>query len=160
MKSLNAVRTSGIGALAGLAGGLAEIGWVILYGAVTGAPTEPVARGVVGSLLPAFAASSWSPSLGIVIHLVLAVLLGLGLAFAFRFISSRFGAAPSEFGFAIIVLAAVWAGNFFLVLPLLNPAYVHLLPLGVTLVSKLLFGVTAAAVLRADRAQRERKAAA
>jgi hypothetical protein len=35
----------------------------------------------------------------------------------------------------------VWVLNFFLVLPWLNPAFVALLPYGVTLVSKLLFGL-------------------
>jgi hypothetical protein len=40
----------------------------------------------------------------------------------------------------------VWAVNFFVVLPQVNPAFVHLPPYGVTLISKLLFGLAAARV--------------
>jgi hypothetical protein len=46
------------------------------------------------------------------------------------------------------ILACVWAINFFVVLPLISPAFVTLVPYPVSLVSKLLFGVAAAAVLR------------
>jgi hypothetical protein len=42
-------------------------------------------------------------------------------------------------------LAAVWAINFFIVLPVISPGFVHLLPYAITLASKLAFGVAAAA---------------
>jgi hypothetical protein len=42
---------------------------------------------------------------------------------------------------ATVLLVIVWAVNFFLVLPALNPAFVTLLPYGVTLFSKVLFGI-------------------
>ena len=38
--------------------------------------------------------------------------------------------------------------NFFVVLPVVEPSFVHLLPYSVSLVSKLLFGVAAAETLR------------
>ena len=49
-------------------------------------------------------------------------------------------------------LAMVWAVNFFVVLPVLSPGFVGLVPYEVSLLSKILFGVSAAAVLaiRAD----------
>jgi hypothetical protein len=45
------------------------------------------------------------------------------------------------------LLVAVWATNFFLVLPALNPGFVDLVPYGASLTSKVLFGVAAAFVL-------------
>ena len=144
------VDTIAIGALGGIAGGCAEIAWISLYGAATGTPTDPIARGVVTSLIPALTTASWAPSLGIAIHLGLAVALGVALAFGLRLVSPRAGAGRFDFSLVMLALAGVWAVNFFVALPELNPAFISLLPLGVTLLSKLLFGVAAAAVFRAD----------
>ena len=114
-----------------------------------GVPAEPVVRGIVVTLVPALAASSWSIALGVLIHLGLAFALGLGLAVVVR-LFSRPGRAPySAFGLVMGVLAAVWAVNFLVALPYLNPDFVRLLPYEVTLLSKLLFGLSAAIVLRA-----------
>jgi hypothetical protein len=144
------VGTLQAGAAAGMAGGLAEIAWIIFYGSVTGTPTEPVARGVVMTLIPAWAASPWSAWLGILIHLTLAGALGLGLAVAVRQLARGRGAGYSQFGLVMLALAAVWAVNFFIALPYFNPEFVRLLPYGVTLLSKLLFGLSAAMVLQRD----------
>jgi hypothetical protein len=51
-------------------------------------------------------------------------------------------------------LAAVWLVNFTVVLPALNPAFVTLLPLWATLISKLLFGAAMTAVLLTSRYRR------
>jgi hypothetical protein len=156
LKSRRAVDTLAIGALGGIAGGCAEIGWIALYGAATGTPTDPVARGIVTSVIPALTTSSWAPSLGIAIHLGLAVALGVVLALALRLVARRTGAGHSEFTLVMLALAGVWAVNFFVALPQLNPEFVRLLPLSVTLLSKLLFGLSAAAVFRADRMRHAR----
>jgi hypothetical protein len=145
------VETIRVGALAGIAGGIAEIGWIVLYGMVTGTPIEPVARSVVGSVIPALAASSWSAWLGILIHLGLAIALGLGLALAIRSDPRPGDAGRSQFGLVMLALAAVWAVNFLFALPRINPEFVALLPYSVTLISKLLFGLSAAMVFCARR---------
>jgi hypothetical protein len=155
-KSPQWVATLQIGALAGLAGGLAEVGWIALYSTVTGAPAEAVARGVVRSVFPALAASSASVWLGVAIHLAIALALGLGLALAIRLLLQRDEAGYSEYGLVIPILAAVWAVNFLIALPYINPEFVGLLPYSVTLLSKLLFGLSAAAVFRTDRMRRVR----
>jgi hypothetical protein len=145
------IETIRVGALAGIAGGIAEIGWIVLYGMVTGTPTGLVARGVVGSVIPPLAASPWAAWLGIFIHLVLAIALGLGLALALRSVS-RFGnAGRSQFVFVMLAVVAVWVINFFFVLPRINPEFIALLPSSVTLLSKLLFGLSAATVFCARR---------
>ena len=87
----------GVGAVAGVVGGLGEIAWIALYGAATGAQTGPVARGIVSSVIPGLAASSWSPWLGILIHLGLAIALGLSLALMVRPLARRGGARHFEF---------------------------------------------------------------
>jgi hypothetical protein len=142
------------GAFAGLVGGSAEIVWVALYGSATGTPTAPVAQGVTQALIPSVAASPWSAGLGVLFHLTLAIALGVALATVLWFPARRLGFGHSEFPIATVALAAVWAINFLVALPQIEPAFVHLLPYGVTLLSKLLFGWTAAAVMRADRLRR------
>ncbi len=129
------------GILIGLAGGTAEVAVVCAYAAVTGVDAGAVARGVAAScgIAPTIAA-------GIAIHMLLAAGLGAGLCAVLRASpgwARSFGAAPFMLG----SLAAVWAINFFAVLPVVNPSFVHLLPYGITLASKLAFGAVAAAAL-------------
>jgi hypothetical protein len=140
-----------VGMLAGIAGGLAEVGWIAFYGAATGAPTDLVAQGVVRSMFPVFGASHSSVWLGILIHLALAIALALGLIFVIRLLLPRSDTGYYETAVVLLALVAVWAVNFFIVLPYINPDFVGLLPYGVTLVSKLLFGLSAATVFRIDR---------
>ncbi|HLD13557.1 MAG TPA: hypothetical protein VJB18_02450 [Burkholderiales bacterium] len=51
-----------------------------------------------------------------------------------------------------VALAAVWAVNFLVILPVVHPAFVYLLPYPVTLLSKLFFGLAMGRSLAADRA--------
>lgn len=141
-----ALETIRQGAIAGAAGGLAEIAWVTLYAGVTGASPAMVARGVttaagMSTLLPADAVA-----LGVAVHLGLAVTLGVTLAFAWRAMSRSRTISP--FPFMAAALAGVWAINFFVVLPVASPAFVSLVPYSVSLASKLLFGLAAAGVFR------------
>ena len=145
-KSSPVIGTLIIATLGGVAGGIAEIGWIGVYGAATRMPLSPVARAVAVSAMPALATSAWAPAFGVLIHLGLAVVLGLALAFAVRPLLCRFEANYVVFAMTMPILTIVWAVNFFVVLPQVNPAFVHLLPYGVTLVSKLLFGLAAASV--------------
>lgn len=149
--SAGTVETLVTGALGGLAGGAAEIAWIGLYGAATGTPVNAVARGIVGSVIPALVTSAWATELGVLIHLGLAVALGIGLALAVPLLVRRSEASHSEFAVTILILTAVWAVNFLVVLPHVNPAFVHVLPYAVTLLSKLLFAVAATTALHARR---------
>lgn len=71
----------------------------------------------------------------------------MALAAAWRRVPARLALA-SELGLALVVLAAIWKINFFIVLPLVSPEFVALLPHVVTFASKLLFAFAVAAVLR------------
>jgi hypothetical protein len=153
-KSPRVVETLTLGVLGGFAGGAAEIGWIGLYGAATGTSIDPVARGVVESAIPTMATSAWAVELGVLIHLCLAVALGIALAFGIRLILHLRETFRSEIAFTVLILTAVWAMNFLVVLPYINPAFVHLLPYSVTLLSKGMFGIAAATIFHARRGQR------
>ena len=140
-----ALDTIRLGAIAGAAGGLAEIAWVSLYAATTGANPAVIARGVTtaagaSALFPADAVT-----LGVGFHMVIAVALGIAMTSVWRVMPS---AQANPFSFAIVVLAGVWALNFFVVLPIVSPAFLTLLPYSVSLVSKLAFGMAAAGALQ------------
>jgi hypothetical protein len=136
------------GAIAGAAGGLAEIAWVTIYAVTTGGNAAVLARGVttaagVSALLPA------APiSVGVVVHMTLAIMLGVVLAFAWRAISANRPRSASPYPFTLIALVGIWAVNFFLVLPIVSPGFIHLVPYAVSLISKVLFGLAAAEALR------------
>jgi hypothetical protein len=136
-------RVLSVGALAGLAGGVAEVVWILIYSAATGSDAALVARGVtdtvgIGSMPPIAG--------GVAIHMSLAAILGMAVAAALR--PMHRVSAASLYAAVMVALAAVWVVNFLVVLPLINPQFVGILPMGVSFASKLLFGVAAAACLQ------------
>ncbi len=140
-----------IGVLAGLAGGAAEVAWVSGYAALTGGSASLVARGVTRAVFPAIGATPWAPALGLALHMILAVALGVVLvATVSTPLLRHLGGWPRS-TLMVAALGCVWAFNFLVVLPALDPGFLTLLPVAVTLASKLLFGVAAATTLRARR---------
>lgn len=133
--------------IASLAGGLAEIIWVSLYAATTSLTAANIAREVTASLLPTYAAGVTGVWLGIVIHMLLAVALG----YVFSYVSWKPFARPRGIVVTLMVsvlsLASVWAINFFIVLPVLNPTFITLMPYPVTFASKMLFALAMAVTL-------------
>ena len=144
-RSTNLVRLALIG---GLAGGAAEVLWVLFYSGLSEVNAVVVAREVTASLWPAAATWSIAPLLGVATHMVLALALAALCAPVLLRIAVKHEAPAAIMVAAVGALAAVWAVNFFLVLPLLNPAFIALMPYPATLVSKMLFGVAMAAVVR------------
>jgi hypothetical protein len=142
------------GAIAGAAGGLAEVAWVTLCAAVTGSNAAIIAKGIT----TAAGISSFFPDapvgVGVAVHMGLSLLLGVALAFAWRFAAKR-AAAIGPYGFCLAALFGVWFANFFVILPLVSPGFIQLVSYPVSMVSKLLFGLAAAQVLSlsAQRAQ-------
>lgn len=135
-----------IGALAGLAGGLAEVIWICTYAAVTNSDAGLVARAVTDTFR--FGNQHVSPIVsGVGIHLGLAAILGITVAIAIRPILG-FLHGIDLYGSITAALAVVWAVNFFVVLPFVNPRFVYIVPYEVSLLSKLLFGVAAAGLFQ------------
>ena len=136
------------GILAGTAGGLAEIIWLSLYASITGGDAAILARGVttaagVTALLP-----QAPVALGIGVHMAIAVSLGVVLAGLWQTLMQGGLRRSNRYGAMLATLAAIWAMNFLVVLPLVSPSFVHLVPFAVSLTSKLLFGLAAAETLR------------
>lgn len=134
------------GLAAGVAGGVAEVAWIALYAQLSESSASAVASGVTSSIFPALATTGAAVPLGIGLHIGLAVLLGLAIATLLRLAAPRLAGTWLEAVAVIAVLVAVWAVNFLVVLPVLNPAFIELVPLGVGLTSKVLFGAAAALV--------------
>lgn len=144
------------GALAGLAGGAAEVAWVLLYSGLGNTDGTAVARGITATFSSAAGASSVSASLGVAIHMGIAIVLGMAVAVAARALLPHSRSALLEPCFVVASLVGVWAFNFHVLLPLINPEFVHLLPLAASLASKVIFGVAAALVLSHATIHRER----
>ena len=139
----NGKSRAGVLIAAGAAGGMAEVLWIALAAMVLGGDGWAVSRAVSTTVIPSLAASSSAPWIGLLIHFLLSIALA---AVFVQMLGRRFSPA-TLFGAALAALTAVWAFNFLLLLPLINPAFVSLLPHPVTLVSKLLFGIAMASVL-------------
>jgi hypothetical protein len=142
------LETTRHGVVAGVAGGLAEIAWVTLYAGATGADPSTLARAVttaagVSALFP-----SAPVALGVTVHMLLAAALGIALSFGWRTLLSNRSDIASPFPFMLAALVGVWAVNFFVLLPGISPAFIHLVPYPVSLLSKVLFGLAAAEAFR------------
>ncbi len=131
---------------AGFFGGLAEVMWVSLYAAFTPLRGWDVAREVTASVFPGMASASFAPALGLVIHFILSFAIAAAFAaILWRPVSDRFGSRGVMVA-AMMALVAIWAMNFFVVLPVLNVRFTELMPLGVSFTSKALFGLSLGAV--------------
>jgi hypothetical protein len=151
MSSLLSSRILKSGILAGTAGGVAEIVWVTVYGNLSGIDPAFVAQEVARTVFPALPTSAPTTLAGLGIHMALAI--GLGIA-AVSILRAAFHEALAPIGEAMTIVAAlvaVWAFNFLILLPQLNPSFVTLLPLAATLTSKVLFGLAAAGAMAASR---------
>ncbi len=134
-----------LGLGAGLAGGLAEVGWIWLYSGLSGDDPAAIAAAVTATFFPL--TGPVAVLSGLVIHMVLAAALGAALAIGLRGLGPRLASRGGDLWAVTLALALVWGVNFFILLPILNPGFVHIVPLPVSLISKLSFGLAAALVL-------------
>lgn len=150
MKHCNDISIWKLILLAGLAGGAAEILWIMLYSGLTESSSIQVARQVTASLWPDAAEWSLAPALGIAIHLGLSLILAAILIKLLLRVASWGVSRGTVMASAAAMLSMVWAVNFLAVLPAINPHFVTLLPYAVTLTSKILFGVAMASVFQSS----------
>jgi len=136
--------------LAGLCGGLAEMAWIAFYSSVSTTSAIEVARAVTASVFPAAGAAPWATGAGVGIHLALSLALGLAFALALWTVSAGRPSRMRIWVSALSALAAVWAVNFLLILPVLNSNFIPLMPYGASLLSKMLFGIALAWVLTSE----------
>lgn len=137
--------------LAGVAGGLAEMAWIMFYSSASSTSGIEVARQVTASVYPSASNAFWAPWAGAGLHLLLSAVLGLAFVFSLWRSCSGRPSAGAIWTSAVVGLCAIWAINFFIVLPAMSSSFATLMPYGVTLLSKTLFGVTMAAALNRIR---------
>ena len=135
---------------AGLAGGIAEILWVAAWSAATPLQLTTVASEITRTVFPGMAETAIATETGLMIHLVISMAIGLAFVWAFeKHLARHYGGAGILVG-SITLLTVIWIINFLVVLPVLNPAFVTLIPHAVSLGSKILFGFAMGAVLIAS----------
>jgi len=136
--------------ISGLAGGISEIIWLFLWSLSSDLHLSKLAHQVTMSVFPFIKDHSFSILLGLLIHLFLS--LFISFIFVNRFwnpyLSSR--GKLLTFGSGGIALFLIWWMNYFIMVPFLNPHLLTLLPLYVTLISKLLFGLSMSLILSLD----------
>lgn len=145
------VATIKYGILAGAVGGGAEIVWITVMAMLTNISAITIARGVSASVSIGTFSPTQAVVVGIAIHMALAIALGIAVAVGCYALAGRSFRGIHAYLIAPTALAGVWAFNFLVLLPLINPAFVHLMPYPISLASKLLFGLGAAEVLRRKR---------
>lgn len=139
------------GAVIGLAGGLAEVLVVGAYSRVAGVDASAVANAIA----TAVRIDAGSAATGLFVHMALSAALGIVLlAVANGSGLPRVGSAPLTCAMSLLPLGAIWGMNFFVVLPILSSAFVHLLPYAITLASKLMFAGAAVLTLLRFRSAR------
>ena len=133
--------------VAGLAGGLIEVAWILSYSSISSASAAEVARQITCSVMPYSVNAGSAVLLGVGIHLLLSIALAAGfVVLLYGPVARRFG-ATGVFISGLATLSAIWAVNFLILLPALNPAFPMLMPYAVTFTSKLLFGAVMSWVL-------------
>jgi len=133
------------GCVAGFAGGLAEVLVMAAYSGASGLSGVTILSLITATFLPAsFAFGGLGAFDGLVIHLALSVAIGAGFGI-FQYLIHKNRAVVS-YSFVLVtgalMLAGIWAFNFFVLLPEINPAFVAYVPLAPSFVSKLSFGIT------------------
>ena len=136
-KKFNATRTV---ILAGVAGGTVEIVWVMMYCFGSPLSASLVGEEVARSFLPQMT-GIMAVVTGVFIHYVLAFLIAAAAVLAYRRVFEGDIDEPAVFATSIAALVVIWATNFFVVLPIVNPVFVTLMPYTVTLISKIGFGI-------------------
>lgn len=140
-------RVLAMGGVAGLIGGAAEVAWIAIYMQLKGGAAAEVARGVSETVFPGSWSAPFAVGLGLVIHMGLALVLGGAIALLIARALPQLAGTAAGFAAVVGALVLVWAMNFLVILPLINPAFVTVVPYAASLTSKLLFGVAAALVL-------------
>ena len=150
----------GLGCLAGLVGGVAEIVWISIAHVFGGTSPVGVARAIAGTLGHSSTSATSTALMGASIHLALAGLLGGVMYMVWIRLMKPSKSRVSIMVFSIATLKAVWAINFYLVLPNLDPGFIVKVPVVNGLISKLSFAVAFCASIRAIELRKEASAGA
>jgi hypothetical protein len=117
------------------------------WSAVMPLQATTVAREVIRTVFPAMAETSMAAEIGLIIHLVISLVLGVVFVWALGKHLARLYGSVGILAGSVTLLALILTINFLVVLPALNPVFVTLMPFAVTLGLKTLFGLAMTAVL-------------
>ena len=137
------------GAVAGLAGGLAEVVFMGGYGSITGLDPSEILRLITVTFFDSSVA--FGPSglwAGLLIHFALSLAIGLSFGFFARYALKGSFSYSKALAWGSLTLTAIWACNFFVILPVYNAAFIELVSPGAAFFSKLSFGVVLALGVR------------
>ena len=128
--------------IAGMAGGMAEILWFVMIGLLLSLNVQDVATGITSSVIPDLSHAGYAAPMGIIIHLLLSVILAAIYLFTLgRWSVSRFK-LTGQLITGATALVLVWAVNYYLILPILNPSFIEATTYSLSLLSKVLFGIS------------------
>ncbi|MBI5970100.1 MAG: hypothetical protein HY884_02980 [Deltaproteobacteria bacterium] len=141
VKPLKTWLLAGIGA--GLAGGIAEVVFMAFYGAAAGMSGVKLLSAITNTFFSAaFSFGPLGAVSGLVIHLLLSAVIGVFFGAAMYALHP--GAAKASYArvavTGIAALTGIWAFNFFILLPQINPQFLSYAPLWAAFFSKLMFG--------------------
>lgn len=130
----------------GLAGGAAEVLVVTLYALLAGAGGWAVAEGVSRATFGAMFSGGDAVLVGLTVHFALSLLIAACFVALLPVLLHRIGRQGVVLA-AALALVGVWTMNFFVVLPAIAPEFVTMVPLWLSLLSKLSFGLVMGFVL-------------
>ena len=135
--------------IAGLLGGLSEVVWISLYSLATNIQLSDIGSAITATIFPSSIEFYLAPLMGLAIHMILSILLAFGFGLLLLPLIEQvvYSKATTILFTSIITLVIVWKVNFFLLLPIWNPEFISLIPMSITLISKILFGLTMGIVL-------------
>jgi len=133
------------GCVAGFAGGLAEVVVMGLYSGTGALSGMKILSLITATFAPdGFAFGALGAFDGLVIHLALSLAIGAGFGIL-QYLLHKDRAVVSHATVLISgvsILVCIWAFNFFILLPRINPAFVAYVPLAPSFVSKFSFGLS------------------
>jgi len=137
------------GAIAGLAGGLAEVVFMGGYSSITGLSSTEILKLITFTFFDS--AVAFGPNglwAGLLIHFALSLAIGLSFGLFARFALKGSFSYSKALAWGSIALIAIWACNFFIILPVYNARFIELVGPGAAFFSKLSFGVVLALGVR------------
>lgn len=132
--------------LGGVAGGTAEVLVVMVYALLAGAAGSVVAAGVSEATFGAAFSGNDAVLVGLAVHFGLSFLIAACFVPLVPRLLHRIGRQGVVLA-AAAALVTVWALNFFVVLPRIAPEFVAMVPLWLSFLSKLSFGLALGLVL-------------
>ncbi len=135
-------RTLKNGVIAGAIGGLSEIVFISFYVLIAAKDGWLIARLITETFFPVSVAQGpLGISLGIFIHMFLSLGIGIGFLSLARRLPR---AMVYSLAIGLSCLLAIWAINFFVILPSVNRGFISQVPAGIAFFSKGLFGIAMA----------------